>query len=370
MSPAKQRSRSRARKPTSPNATFLARILRLHALLVEQRPVTSVALAAELEVAERTIKRDVAFMRDQLGCPIAWDAGIRSYVYTASCDILPLLRLTADEALSLTLAGHTFAAWAGSPLGKALNAALGKIAGVLGGAVSLPATAVGQLVFQPETNPAADSELKHFPILIEAIQRRRELCIHYNKPGAARAERRTIHPLHLAFLDHRWMLIAHDVSRCARRNFLLTRLRAARATGARFEPPADFDITHYLRGSLGRFTGEREWDVRIAFDATAAPYVREHPWHSSQLVESRDDGSIEVTLRLNNLIDVQRRILACGRHAEVLAPPELREAIRNETLLMFGQHSEPPPAWALPNLAAAEMGGLYSQGHHMSQEKE
>lgn len=366
MSSAHQRSRRRAFPPTSPNATFLARVLRLHALLVEQRPITSVALAAELEVTERTIKRDIAYMRDQLGCPIAWQPAVHSYIYTAPCDILPLLRLTADEALSLTLAGQTFAAWAGSPLGHALSTALGKIAGVVGGAVSLPAAAVSDLVYQPSADTAAEAERRYFAIILEAIQRRRELRIRYQKPQADRPETRTIHPLHLAFLDHRWMLIAHDVKRRARRNFLLTRLRAANATGAHFEPPADFDLQAYLRGSLGRFTGEREWDVRIAFDATAAPYVREHPWHPSQVIHAQHDGSIEVTLRLNNLIDIQRRVLACGRHAEVLAPPELREAIRNEVLLIFGRHSEPPPAWALPNLTAAEAGGIYSQGQPVS----
>src|SRR5690606_23652880 len=183
MSSAQQRPRRRVRRQTSPNATFLARILRLHALLAEGSSVTSVALAADFEVTERTIKRDIAFMRDQLGCPLAWDAGRHSYVYTAPCDILPLLRLTADEALSLTLAGRTFAAWAGSPLGEALSAALGKIAGVVGGAVSLPAAAVSDLVFQPEDNPTSGMEQKHFPILLEAIRRRRELQIRYCKPG-------------------------------------------------------------------------------------------------------------------------------------------------------------------------------------------
>ena len=44
---------------------------------------------------------------------------------------------------------------------------------------------------------------------------------------------------------------------------------------------------------------------------------------------------------------------------------ELREAIRNEVLLIFGRHSEPPPAWALPNLTAAEAGGIYRGGRNL-----
>src|SRR5690606_15878246 len=156
-----------------PNAAFLARILRIHALLADQRPITSVMLAAELGVTERTIKRDIAHMRDGLGCPISWQPEAHSYVFTAACDILPRLRLTADEALSLALAERVFVAWGGSALGRALTAALGKIASVIGGAVSLPAAAVSNLVVQPDESSAANDERRYFAILLEAIHRRR-----------------------------------------------------------------------------------------------------------------------------------------------------------------------------------------------------
>ena len=65
----------------------------------------------------RTIKRDIEFMRDRFGAPIAWDRANRAYYYTHHCDLLPLLRIDADEALALALARNTFAAWRGSPLG-------------------------------------------------------------------------------------------------------------------------------------------------------------------------------------------------------------------------------------------------------------
>ena len=66
------------------------------------------------------------------------------------------------------------------------------------------------------------------------------------------------------------MLIAHDVTRGACRNFVLARIQAAKPTGARFDPPANFDRERQ-RGSLGRFTGETEYDVRIVIDADVAP---------------------------------------------------------------------------------------------------
>lgn len=318
----------------------LSRIVHLHRRLSHEQFVTSESLARELEVSSRTIKRDIACLRDELGAPIAWDAGTHTYTYTAHCDLLPLLRIDADEALALALAGKTFAAWHGSPLGRALTSALEKIAPIVGGAVSLPVGDLKDLLFASD-DPAADAEHRHFALLLEAIHRRRELRIVYQKPKAhATAETRTLHPLHLAYLEHRWMLVAYDPSRSALRNFVLARIREAQATGARFEPPVNFDRKKYLSGSLGRFVGEIDHDVRLTIDADAAPYLRERPWHPSQKITERPDGSIEVSFRLNYLHDIERRVLACGAHAEVLAPPELRERIRASVTLLAARYTK------------------------------
>ena len=99
------------------------------------------------------------------------------------------------------------------------------------------------------------------------------------------------------------------------------------------------EIRRHLRGSLGRFTGSEEVEVQLVFDAKAAPYVRERPWHASQTLHHRPDGSAEVTLNLNNLIDVQRRVLACGRHVEVLSPPALRAAIAAELTVLTNAYA-------------------------------
>lgn len=346
-----------ARLPRPPSRacgrSALERVIRIHERLANGQPITAESIAREFEVSSRTIKRDIDLMRDRLGVPIAWNSSDRTYYYTHQCDLLPLLRIEADEALALTLAGKMFAAWQGSALGEALGSAFGKIASVVAGAVSVSGDALRGVLFTPD-DPTAESEHRFFALLLEAIQRRRELEIEYQKPRREQlTELRAIHPLHLAHLDHRWVLVAHDVQRNACRNFLLARIRAANWTGRRFEPPAGFRIDAYLGGSLGRFTGAREWEVRIAVDAVAAPYVRERPWHASQQLIERAAGGVEVLLRLNNLIDIERRVLACGAHAEVLAPPELRESIRATVAKLatcYGAGAGESPAW----LAAEE----------------
>lgn len=338
------RRRGPVSPPSSPGVGYgvMRRVLFIHERLANGHPANAVSLSQALEVAPRTIKRDLAFMRDELGAPIEWEPATHTYSYSRECDLLPLLRLDATEVLALFLARETFAAWGGSTLGRALTAALGKIAGVIGGAVSLPVTDIVGLVSHSAEETQPDTEQRIFPVALESIGRRRVLRIDYRKPGAPAVETRLVHPLQLAHLDHRWVLIAHDPARNGIRNFLLARIERARATTATFAPPVGFDLSAYLRGSIGRFTGPDEMEVRILVDAALAPYVRERPWHRSQTLTEHPDGSVEIALQLNNLIDIRRRVLACGAHAEVLSPAELRGAIHQEALALAARCQATP----------------------------
>ena len=61
----------------------------------------------------------------------------------------------------------------------------------------------------------------------------------------------------------------------------------------------------------------------IRFSPEVADRVREREWHESQELRELPDHSLEVTLRLGSLVEVQRWILGWGRAAEALAPAEL-----------------------------------------------
>ena len=293
--------------------------------------MSAVQFARKHELSPRTIKRDIEHLRDRYNAPIAWAPSERGYRYTAPFDLLTGLRLDANETLAVVLAGRTFAAWGESPLGRALTSALGKVARFAGSAISVPASDLRTALYHPENDETAhDAEHRHFARLLDLVIAHREIELHYQKPSATRPERRRVRPLQLAYLEHRWVLVAEDPSRSDWRKFLLGRIRDLGPAGERFTPPSAEKIRAYLAGNLGRFTGETAIEVRLRFSPTAAPYVKERPWHDSQKLSPLPDGGAEVTLTLNNLIDVQRRILANGRHVEVLSPPALRQNIAAE----------------------------------------
>ena len=312
------------------------RVVEILGALQRGQKFTAPTFAKQFGVTTTTIKRTLDLMRDRLGVAWDWDAVRGTYHLTRPCETLPLLRIEPREALALALAARMFARSYGPAFGRILSDLLKKVAPLFGGEVSLAAEAVDQIVSRPAA--AAERELDHFFPLFDAIRERRVLRLDYGKPSSPGLEQRQVHPLHLAEEKHRWELVAYDPSRGAVRHFLLKRIRKLSSTAATFEPPADFDLRKHLRGRMGSFAGDKEQEVRIALDAQAASYAREEPWHESQQLTQRVDGRTELTLRVTHLAGVRNTVQQWGRHAEVLAPEELRAEVRADLKAAAAQY--------------------------------
>jgi len=315
------------------------RMLRIHERLSSGQCVSLQQLVDELEVSDRTVKRDIEYLRDRLGAPIEWIRAKRGYGYTAPFDKLPTISISADEALAIALAGKVFQAWEGSPLGVALTAGLEKMAGAVGNAVSIASDELDALIVSPPGERTGESERSLLGQLIEAANSRSEVRFVYKKPHETPSARH-VRPLHLARLDYQWILIAQDVPQDAIRKFVITRIEALKRLDSIFEPPSDFDLEAYLSGSLGRHTGDESHTVVIEFDAFAAPYVKEERWRPERRIEALPDERIRVSMTLNNLVDIRRYLLSWGRHAIAIEPAKLRDAVRSELKAMNGHYGE------------------------------
>jgi len=67
----------------------LERMLRIHQAIQAGEHPNATRLSAEIEVVVKTIHRDVAFMRDRLGLPIAFDTKRNGYHYTGEVSSFP-----------------------------------------------------------------------------------------------------------------------------------------------------------------------------------------------------------------------------------------------------------------------------------------
>lgn len=305
----------------------LERMLRIHQALQSGGFPNASKLASEIEVATKTIHRDIEFMRDRLNLPIEFNPAKNGYFYTGEVSAFPTMQITEGELFALVVAEKALQQYRGTSFEKPLLSAIKKMEQALPETISLNLADIGQTIsFRTRAEPILD--LKIFDVLAKAVSQRQQLELHYRKPGQQKTEARLVDPYHLANINGEWFLFAFDHARKDIRTFVPARIQSAKPTGNIFERTQKFSLDKRLRDSFGVHSGEGEYDVVIRFNPRAADYIREKKWHPSQTLRDLKDGGAELKMRLSSLAEVQRWVLSWGGDAKVLKPRKLAEAVK------------------------------------------
>ena len=291
----------------------LERVTNLLALLLESRvPVTLQQIADQLsewysgsESAIRaSFERDKAVLRD-IGVQIETEvlggnqAGQTAYRLDRDRFELRGLQLDDDERHAL----QTAVAAVRSDVGQ-------EAVWKLGGAVAAGATVAADL-------PA----LAALPALRAASSAHRPVIIGYHG-----IERR-LDPYGLLLRDGFWYVIGHDHVRGEVRTFRVDRIEGdvAPVEDERFERPAGFDPRAAFPEDP-KALGGGEGTALVRIDAPVAPSVlrevRDDAVHARHA-----DGSIDVVVPCANAAAFRSWLFDLGTHAEVLGPPDVREAV-------------------------------------------
>jgi len=305
----------------------LERMLRVHQALLARKYPNASTLARELEVSAKSIHRDLEFMRDRLGLPIEYDGAKWGYYYTEPVSSFPSLQISEGELFALLVAEKAIHQYRGTAFEKPLVSAFNKMAASLPDTISFNLAGWEQTIsFRLSAEPIFDLQI--FNTVASATTHRRQLEITYRKPGGNTAEPRLIDPYHLANINGDWFLFAFDHLRKDVRTFTPARIKSARLTGNTFERPRKFSPEALLRDSFAVRSGPTAYQIVIRFDSSAADYVREKRWHSSQQLKDLKDGGVELRMKVSSLPEVERWVLAWGGKATVLEPAELAASVR------------------------------------------
>ncbi|HEY4952539.1 MAG TPA: WYL domain-containing protein [Verrucomicrobiae bacterium] len=305
----------------------LERMLRIHQLLQSGKLPNASTLAREIEVATKTIHRDIEFMRDRLHLPVEFDSSKNGYRYTEEVSAFPTMQITEGELFALVVAEKALQQYRGTSFEKPLLSAIKKMEQALPDTISLNLADIEQTIsFRTSAEPILD--LKIFDVLAKAVAQRKQLELNYRKPGQKKTEARVVDPYHLANINGEWFLFAYDHARTDIRTFVPARIQSVKPTGKIFERPQKFSLEKRLRNSFGVHSGEGEFEVVIRFNPRAADYVREKKWHESQQLRELKGGGVELHLKLSSLMEIERWVLSWGGDAKVSKPRELVEAVR------------------------------------------
>jgi predicted DNA-binding transcriptional regulator YafY len=173
-------------------------------------------------------------------------------------------------------------------------------------------------------------------LVTRAQQQGRVLSVRYRSFAREETTARRISPYRLCYFRGGLYVIGHDDRRGEVRIFALERIQKAEILAERFEVPESFDFEKYMANALEIFRGP-ETRVRIAFRGMAAPAIMEREWHPSQRIETRRNGTVVLSLRVADTLELRRWILSFGSEAEVLDPTSLRNEIRDEVQTLLDQ---------------------------------
>jgi predicted DNA-binding transcriptional regulator YafY len=226
-----------------------ARLLKLLSLLQSRRFWAGGELAGELEVTERSVRRDVDRLRS-LGYPVHAAAGVGGGYQMGAGKELPPLPLEDDEAVAVAVGLRAAAAGPVKGLEEASIRALGKLEQVLPKRLRRRVTALNAVsVRLGDPSPKIDAEA--LAVMANACRDAELLHFDYSS-HEGKASARRVEPYRLVHSRYRWYLLAYDLEREAWRTFRVDRIGAGPRTGRRFKPrplPAE-DVAAYVSQSV------------------------------------------------------------------------------------------------------------------------
>ncbi|KAK1177783.1 WYL domain-containing protein [Streptomyces sp. NBS 14/10] len=316
------------------------RLLSLLLLLQNRGRMTAPELAEELEVSVRTVYRDIDALGAS-GIPVYADRGPAGGYRLLDGYRTRLTGLTGDEADSLFLAGMPGPATE-LGLGADLATAQLKLRAALPAELGERSRRIQERFHLDAPGWFRDAEeVPHLGAVAEAVWRPRALRVDYRR---WRGEvRRKVHPLGLVLKGGIWYLVARaegaesaestESGAESVRTYRVSRILDAEVLEETFERPTGFDLAaHWAESSRRleemRFQGEAELLLTprglrllpMKFGAAGEAAV-------AAAGPPDADGRARVVLPVESLPVATHDVLWLGAEADVLGPPELREAV-------------------------------------------
>ncbi|MBB4687672.1 helix-turn-helix transcriptional regulator [Amycolatopsis jiangsuensis] len=306
------------------------RLVALLFILHRKRAGTVGELARELGVTERTMRRDLAALREA-GVPLWSEPGRHGGVRLVDGWRSRLDGLTSREAVAL-LALDAPDALAGLGLGTAVAAAHAKVS------ASMPAplrdqarTVAGRFHLDAPAWFRSADDAAALPAVAKAVWTQRRLDVRYRRRDTI-AERR-LDPLGLVLKAGVWYLVAR-AGDGGLRTYRVSRLVAVDETGETFARPPEFSLADWWRASSAEFEKVSfPLRVTVRLDRPAVSALRRVFGEEYlaevvvSLAQPDESGWAAAELALENKEIAVGQLTSLGPGVQVCTPAEIREAV-------------------------------------------
>ncbi|MGC5010459.1 helix-turn-helix transcriptional regulator [Streptosporangium sp. DT93] len=311
------------------------RLVAVLLLLQRREQVTAAEVARELEVSERTARRDLDALA-MAGVPVYSTQGRGGGWRLVGGARTDLSGLTASEARALFLvAGQASAAT------PAVKAALRKLVQALPEPFRAQAEAAASSLVTDPRRWGASRVVEHRPprfldALQDAVIRGVQVRLGYvDREGAE--TRRTVHPLGIVAKGPSWYLVA--TVEAGRRTFRIDRVSSADPTGDPVHRPEDFDLAESWREIADEVDRRR---TPLEIQAVCAPHgmylLRMMLGDRLEVGGSTTDGRVEVVIRGHNEYALAGELAGLVEWLEVTGPAGVRDHLASIGGALVGRY--------------------------------
>ncbi|WP_203932303.1 helix-turn-helix transcriptional regulator [Virgisporangium ochraceum] len=299
------------------------RLMAVLFLLQRRGHVTAAELARELEISERTARRDLDALA-MAGVPVYSTQGRGGGWRLVGGARTDLSGLTAGEARALFLvAGPASAAT------PAVKAALRKLVRALPEPFRTQAEAAASaLVVDPPRwgYPRVERRTPRFlDDLQDAVIRGVQVRLRY-VDGAGTDTARTVHPLGIVAKGHWWYLVCHTGA--GRRTFRVDRVTAADPIDDPVHRPAEFDLAVTWREIADEIDRRRTpLRIRAVCATDGLGRLRMMLGDRLEVGGATTDGRVEVEIRGYNEYALAGELAGMVEWVEVTGPPDVRDRL-------------------------------------------
>lgn len=276
-------------------------------------------------VAERTLKEDIAQMRDRYRAPIAYDRRSGGYRYKVPFDLKTIeIDLTNQDVAALKNAVATLNQFRDLAVFADFRGAVEKIEQAVRFRISQPVKSQAYIAFEAVA-PGRGNEL--LDVLLVACMNGQVIEFEYQKYDDPVPRLRTVFPHLMKEHRNRWYIIGYELYPPQLRVFGLDRVLTdtLKTTTLLFDPPV-FDAEAYFGPALGvAVYDDPVEDVILSFTRKQGLHFRAQPFYPFKdeaiLIDTEDEFRVKLSIIINQ--ELVFELARLGDSVKVIAPQTL-----------------------------------------------